>query len=385
MADNTMITVKKPDGTIEKISLADFKARKNKPAPALKPAITPVTPAPAPQTMRTGLPHPNPLLSKEREVSAPPVQPSRPVLKKSVPNLAAIKLLASEIIETENVPAKPVLPPKIQPIARPPKLAAAKKIALNPGGIKALAAEIVQSKPEIKPAVIIKPSMPKPVPPVLKIIEDRKTPMPAKPAAPAPTARFGKNDATSLLEEEIPPAATVGKPLVKPMGMPTALMKESEDVLPSTSSPVNTFVRAPQTMRTGLPHPSPLLSKDRETSAPPVRPIVRDITPARPSNLGPIDEIEFMSLTDFRRLSSNPAEAASRLKQKFLNLREESYVWYLDGLAAWRRSPLFIDYSGAVTEALNTKKKLSEILSADTARIQIPEIQAIIEMEKELL
>jgi hypothetical protein len=45
---------------------------------------------------------------------------------------------------------------------------------------------------------------------------------------------------------------------------------------------------------------------------------------AKPAPVGPTDEIRSFGLTDFRRLSSKPEEAALRLKQKFINLQGES-------------------------------------------------------------
>ncbi len=327
MAESTMITIKRPDGTIEKISLAEFMARKKKktdvPA-ASKPAVVVAPVVSAPQKTK------------------PSIQPS------------------------ESVPKN----------LRP----------LNHSNIKSLVSEIVKSKPIEKSATTPKVSVPVVVPPEIKRTEEKKIFVPQKPVVNPPSvSRFEKSDAASLLDEEVPPPATVNKPLIKPMGMPTALMKENENILPSTSAPVNTFVHAPQTMRTMQPRHESALNKEKDITAPPVRPMVRDIFPVKPSNLGPVDEIEFFTLTDFRRLSSNPPEAASRLKQKFLNLRDESYVLFIDGLAAWRQSPLFIEYSGAVTEALNTKKKLSDVLLSDPNKIQMNEIQAIIQMEKDLI
>lgn len=71
--------------------------------------------------------------------------------------------------------------------------------------------------------------------------------------------------------------------------------------------------------------------------------MVHDIT-ARDAEVSPIDEIRLFTVTDFRRLSTNPAEAASRLKQKFINLRSDSVLFYFDGLEAWRQSSLYNDY-----------------------------------------
>ena len=100
--------------------------------------------------------------------------------------------------------------------------------------------------------------------------------------------------------------------------------------------------------------------------------------------MGPIDEIRYITLIDFRRLSSNPDEAAARLKQKFTNLREESYVLFMDAIDAWRKSPLFNDYIGASAVALNAGQKLNGAAS-DNNKIQMNEVKALIKMEKDLL
>ena len=281
MADGSMITIKKPDGTIEKISLEDFKTRQKKPATMM---AQPVAPAPA--------------------------------------------LKAPSVEEGPKAPPKPLMPEE--------------KVATAPA-----------------------------------VSEKKATLLASVP-------RLDKSDAASLLDEETPPPATVAKPLIKPLGTPKTLMKEPDNILPSTSAPVNPFVHAaPQSLRPAVSPVSGNIKKPENIA--PVRPFVRDIAPAKPSSLGPVDELEFFTLTDFRRLSSKADEAASRLKQKFINLRDESYILYLDGLAAWRQSPLFTEYSGVVVESLNNKKKLADVLLADKNKIQMPEVQAIIQMEKELL
>lgn len=113
---------------------------------------------------------------------------------------------------------------------------------------------------------------------------------------------------------------------------------------------------------------------------PSVRPIVQDIVPSKRTSVSPTDEIRFISLVDFRRLSANPAEAMSRLKQKFINLKDESYLLYLEALAAWRMSPLYQDYIGSVTQALNQNTRLNSLLT-DKNKIQMAEIGELIKME----
>ncbi len=100
--------------------------------------------------------------------------------------------------------------------------------------------------------------------------------------------------------------------------------------------------------------------------------------------MGPVDEIKYFSLIDFRRLASDPNEAASRLRQKFIALKDESYLLYLDALNAWHTSPLFCEYVENLAVALTSHQTLNSVLGADKENIQMSEVQAIINMEKTL-
>ncbi len=99
--------------------------------------------------------------------------------------------------------------------------------------------------------------------------------------------------------------------------------------------------------------------------------------------MGPVEEIKSMTLTDFRRLSGNPEEAAKRLQQKMFNLQEESFVWYLEALAAYHASPLYTEYMQAVCQSLAERKSLTNVLSMKNS-IKLNEAMALIEMEKSL-
>jgi len=110
--------------------------------------------------------------------------------------------------------------------------------------------------------------------------------------------------------------------------------------------------------------------------------VVNDIT-APPLEMGPIEEIRYMNLTEFRRLSSNPAEAASRLRQKILTIKDESFLMYMDAREAWRQSPLYTQYLKKVIEAITKRKSLSSVLG-EPAGIKMEEIMEIVGMEGEL-
>lgn len=131
----------------------------------------------------------------------------------------------------------------------------------------------------------------------------------------------------------------------------------------------------------------------KKTSTPPMasqpapasmkRPVMQDVSPGKASQMGPVEEVGNFSLVDFRRLSAKPAEAAARLKQKFIVLQDESYLFYLRALSAWYKSPLYRSYMDKVVVALNSQAKLEDVLT-DADGIKMTEIQSLINMEKEL-
>ena len=124
-----------------------------------------------------------------------------------------------------------------------------------------------------------------------------------------------------------------------------------------------------------------MMMTDKMMPAP--KPVIRDVV-AKPVNMGPVDEIKYFTLTDFRRLASNPEEASHRLRQKFIALKDESYLMYLDALRAWHESPLFANYMEAVHSAVMNKRGLGAD-STDKTKIQMPEILAIINIEGDLI
>lgn len=104
----------------------------------------------------------------------------------------------------------------------------------------------------------------------------------------------------------------------------------------------------------------------------------------RAAEVGPIDEIRLLTATDLRRLSSNPSEAVTRLKQKFTNLREESILFYLEALQAWQESPLYRDYIKTLATALSLGAPLGSAPNAPGA-LKTEEVTALAGLNQSLL
>jgi hypothetical protein len=78
--------------------------------------------------------------------------------------------------------------------------------------------------------------------------------------------------------------------------------------------------------------------------------------------MGPIDELRYFNLKNFRRLSSDPQEAFSKIKEKIELLTKESYEKRLEGIQAWRENPLNKLYYQISRESLDQSKPISEVI-----------------------
>ncbi|MEK7680513.1 MAG: hypothetical protein AAB348_00470 [Patescibacteria group bacterium] len=203
--------------------------------------------------------------------------------------------------------------------------------------------------------------------------------------------KMTREDTSSPLEEKpLPPTSEV--PVLKnkkpvPMRLPTVDTEE----LPALATPFNSFIHSPNViMDEARKVVTQFIRQDARdeqvlklNSQPVVKKFVNDITEPLAEEFGPVEEIKSATLTDFRRLSDKPEEAARRLKQKMFNLQDESFVLYLEALSAYRSSSLYLEYMQVVCEALANRKSLA-IQAGEKNGIKLEEISALIEMEKEL-
>ncbi len=169
--------------------------------------------------------------------------------------------------------------------------------------------------------------------------------------------------------------------------------KEGE-ILPSASSPFNAFVHKPAFSKE-IKEISSLddLVENNVDSGKKIEQLIKksgsvrstgeDIIPPKNVVFGPVEEIKNFRVEDLRHLSSNSEQAVSRLKQKFINLKEESFILYLQALEAWQQSPIYKNYLEQVCESFNKGKSLKS-LDKEEKNLSLEEIKLIIKMEKEI-
>ena len=106
-----------------------------------------------------------------------------------------------------------------------------------------------------------------------------------------------------------------------------------------------------------------------------------------PKIMGPIDELKYMNLVNFRRLNKDPFLAANIVKEK-IDLLDEEYSKMIEGIKAWRASPLNKLYLEMGSESIGNKKPVDVIIeerkTAGQEFLTAKEMEAIIELNREL-
>ncbi len=184
-------------------------------------------------------------------------------------------------------------------------------------------------------------------------------------------------------------------PLKKLPGKKVQLPMTEGEILPSSSSPFNPFVHKPtfnkeikeiKSLDDLIEKAEPKMENIAQlvkTSRPSISSSAGDIIPPKNVTFGPVEEIKNFTIVDFRRLSSDLEQATARLQQKFVNLKEESFLLYLEALEAWQQSPLYKNYLESVCECLNKGTLLSGTIKKENS-LSFQEIKYLIKMEKEI-
>ena len=103
---------------------------------------------------------------------------------------------------------------------------------------------------------------------------------------------------------------------------------------------------------------------------------------------GPIDELRSLTLVDFHRLSKDPMQAATKVKDKVDLMEEQGYEKKVEAVQAWRSSPLNQMYVGITREAVLTGVPVTEILgkkrTAGEETLSDEELKAVMKLNADL-
>ncbi len=174
---------------------------------------------------------------------------------------------------------------------------------------------------------------------------------------------------------------------------------EEEPELPA-AKPEDRFGLQPVAPASLRPLPSrppstpPSTAKPQATAARPapapavLRPQMHDIKPM-PKVMGPVEELQFLDLVNFRRLGKTPAESTAKIFGKIKLLEAEGYDKMIAGVYAWRQSPVNRFYLALTKDAINKGLPLAELLTKrrqeNKETLAEEEIGAIIALNNKLL
>ncbi len=117
-------------------------------------------------------------------------------------------------------------------------------------------------------------------------------------------------------------------------------------------------------------------------------PQMHDIKPM-PKVMGPIEELQFLDVVNFRRLGTAPAEITSKVFAKIKLLEKDGYDKMVAGVRAWRQSPVSRLYLRLGQEAIAKGQPMKQITearkSANQEYLSMEEIEAIVSLNSKLV
>lgn len=117
------------------------------------------------------------------------------------------------------------------------------------------------------------------------------------------------------------------------------------------------------------------------------KPIIDDVKIQASMIMGPIDELRSIDIIEFRRLASDPAMAADKLKHKIMLLAEESVSKQSEGIQAFKTSPLNTMYLDIGNQSITSGRSVSEVitdLQTHGGALTQEEFNAIADLNKQL-
>ncbi len=118
------------------------------------------------------------------------------------------------------------------------------------------------------------------------------------------------------------------------------------------------------------------------------RPRMQDVKLV-PKIMGPIEELQFLDLTNFRRLGKDPEEITAKIFGKIKLLERDGYEKMIAGISAWKKSPVSRLYLKIVQEAVMKGTTVKDMVDARSRTghesLSMEEIEAIISLNSRLV
>ncbi|MFA5109119.1 MAG: hypothetical protein WC458_01060 [Patescibacteria group bacterium] len=224
---------------------------------------------------------------------------------------------------------------------------------------------------------------------------------------------------TTVKPEIKPPAKTAAKPSVatglgalkptpkptlKPTSAPATISRPvkkaslwSKLFSAKKKTPVISRPLSPQSIATPRPLATPAIPvasvsspivNRPVSSVSSLRPQMHDIKPM-PKVMGPIEELQFLDLVNFRRLGKTAAEITAKILLKIKLLEKDGYDKMVAGVRAWRESPVNRLYLRLGQEAIASGQPLKEAIAArqkmGQESLNMEEVEAMVSLNSKLV
>lgn len=192
---------------------------------------------------------------------------------------------------------------------------------------------------------------------------------------------------------DLQPSKDKKQPKIEEKAPTPIAVKVEPKVELKTSEPVVANVSLPKVSRPNLSEQSKKTMTDvlpKATVTP--EPVVAEsfVAPVKmPVNLtGPVEELAAMTLQNFRRLASGPAQQAEKILAKIALLEKDSVTKKAQGIEAWRNSEVYRLYLDLGEESLKSAKNIAAVIKSrlDTNQesLSVEEFAAISDLNKNL-
>lgn len=247
------------------------------------------------------------------------------------------------------------------------------------------------STPSVKPSAPAAPTLttiksdipvvpPVPVVPTIPVAAAPSTPV----VTPAVPAAATAKDLSSLQ----PPVA-VNAPFKKAPtgGLWSKLFKDKKEKASAHQS-LGKITAASVNLEEAVRMANQKAATARPAASSETRPKMEDVK-ARPKVMGPLEELRYLDLINFRRLGSDPKDITTKIVSKIRLLEKDGYDRMVEGVQAWRQSPVNRIYVRLVQEAVAKGVTLKEAVAIrqqeNKETLSMEEIEAIVAMNSQLM
>lgn len=220
---------------------------------------------------------------------------------------------------------------------------------------------------------------------VSKQIAPAPAPIPTPTPAPAPIS-LAARDAEDLAKRYTVLTGKAPTEAVAPLmtARVTAAVSKSDEL---TRSAEQLDSKTKVILRQTAPRPTPVIPTLSDVSLPPTsagsKIPMHDVKYVHRLT-GPLEELQMMGLVDFHRLSTDPQQAILKIQDTVALLKGQSYEKMVEGIKAWRQSPINTLYVVMSGEAMRAGKSVVAVArerkEAGKESLTAEEVKAIIKL-----